>query len=95
MPRDNAYLVDILDSARIIQQHLFGLSREQFLADVRTQPRGLLETCVEAIAQGYPSGETPLADETRGPDGDCTMNPLFPRSHEPTCSRNGTISLRC
>jgi len=37
MPRDNAYLADILDSARIIQQHLVGLTREQFLADVRTQ----------------------------------------------------------
>ena len=37
MSRDNAYLGDILDSARIIQQHLSGMSREQFLADLRTQ----------------------------------------------------------
>jgi uncharacterized protein with HEPN domain len=32
MSRDNAYLADILDSARIIQQHLSGMTREQFLA---------------------------------------------------------------
>jgi uncharacterized protein with HEPN domain len=37
MLKDNAYLADILDSARIIQQHLAGVSREQFLADQRTQ----------------------------------------------------------
>ncbi len=37
MSKDNAYLADILDSARIIQQHLSGMSREQFLADLRTQ----------------------------------------------------------
>ena len=37
MSRDNAYLADILDSARIIQQHLAGMTREQFLADLRTQ----------------------------------------------------------
>jgi uncharacterized protein with HEPN domain len=37
MSRDNAYLADILDSARIIQQHLSGMTREQFLADLRTQ----------------------------------------------------------
>jgi len=37
MSRDNAYLADILDSACIILQHLAGMSREQFLADVRTQ----------------------------------------------------------
>lgn len=37
MSKDNAYLADILDSARIIQQHLAGMSREQFLADLRTQ----------------------------------------------------------
>src|ERR1039457_57148 len=37
MSKDNAYLADILDSARIIQQHLSGMTREQFLADLRTQ----------------------------------------------------------
>ncbi len=37
MSKDNAYLADILDSARIIQQHLAGISREQFFADQRTQ----------------------------------------------------------
>ena len=37
MSKDNAHLADILDSARIIQQHLFGMSREQFLSDLRTQ----------------------------------------------------------
>ena len=37
MSRDNAYLADILDSARVIQQHLSGMTREQFLADLRTQ----------------------------------------------------------
>jgi uncharacterized protein with HEPN domain len=37
MPRDNAYLSDILDSARIIEQHLKGLNRETFLEDLRTQ----------------------------------------------------------
>lgn len=37
MSKDNAYLADILDSARIIQQHLAGMNREQFLADQRTQ----------------------------------------------------------
>ena len=37
MSRDNAYLADILDSARVIQQHLTGMTREQFLADLRTQ----------------------------------------------------------
>ena len=37
MSKDNAHLADILDSARIIQEHLAGMSREQFLADVRTQ----------------------------------------------------------
>ena len=37
MSKDNAHLADILDSARIIQQHLSGMSREQFLADLRTQ----------------------------------------------------------
>ena len=37
MSKDNAYLADILDSARIIQEHLAGMSREHFLADVRTQ----------------------------------------------------------
>jgi len=37
MSKDNAYLTDILQSARIIQQHLAGMSREQFLADLRTQ----------------------------------------------------------
>jgi uncharacterized protein with HEPN domain len=37
MSKDNAYLADILDSARIIQQHLAGMSREQFLADVRAR----------------------------------------------------------
>ena len=37
MSKDNAYLADILDSARIIQHHLSGMSREQFLSDLRTQ----------------------------------------------------------
>ena len=37
MSKDNAHLADILDSARIIQQHLVGMSRDQFLADLRTQ----------------------------------------------------------
>ena len=37
MSRDKAYLADILESARVIQQHLSGMTREQFLADVRTQ----------------------------------------------------------
>jgi uncharacterized protein with HEPN domain len=37
MSKDNAYLADILDSARIIQQHLAGMNREQFLTDQRTQ----------------------------------------------------------
>ena len=37
MSRDKAYLADILDSARTIQQYLSGMNREQFLADVRTQ----------------------------------------------------------
>jgi uncharacterized protein with HEPN domain len=37
MSKDNAYLADILDSARIIRQHLAGMNREQFLADQRTQ----------------------------------------------------------
>lgn len=37
MSRDKAYLADILDAARIIQQHLSGMTREQFLADQRTQ----------------------------------------------------------
>ncbi len=37
MSKDKAYLADILDSARIIQQHLAGLTREQFLTDQRTQ----------------------------------------------------------
>jgi uncharacterized protein with HEPN domain len=37
MSRDNAYLADILESARIILQHVAGLSREQFLGDLRTQ----------------------------------------------------------
>ena len=37
MSRDNAYLADILDSARMIQQYLSGMNRDQFLADVRTQ----------------------------------------------------------
>ncbi len=30
-------MADILDSARIIQQHLSGMTREQFLSDLRTQ----------------------------------------------------------
>ena len=37
MSQDKAYLADILDAARIIQQHLAGMTREQFLADQRTQ----------------------------------------------------------
>ena len=37
MSRDKAYLADILESARVIQQHLSGMTREHFLADVRTQ----------------------------------------------------------
>ena len=37
MLKDNAYLADILDSARIVQQHISGMTREQFLADQRTQ----------------------------------------------------------
>ena|ERR1051326_462542 len=37
MLKDKAYLSDILESARIIQQHVMGLSREQFLADQRAQ----------------------------------------------------------
>ena len=37
MSRDKAHLADILDAARIIQQHLGGMTREQFLADQRTQ----------------------------------------------------------
>ena len=37
MSKDNAYLTDILNSARIIQEHLSGITREQFLADLRTQ----------------------------------------------------------
>ncbi len=37
MLRDNAYLADILQSARIIREHLAGFSPEQFMADIRTQ----------------------------------------------------------
>ena len=37
MSKDKAYIADILESARMLQQHLFGMNREQFLADVRTQ----------------------------------------------------------
>jgi uncharacterized protein with HEPN domain len=37
MLKDKAFLSDILESARIIQQHVKGLSREQFLSDQRTQ----------------------------------------------------------
>ncbi len=37
MSRDNAYLSDILDSARIVEQHLAGLTQETFLEDLRTQ----------------------------------------------------------
>lgn len=35
MSKDKAYLADILDSARIIQQHLAGMTREQFLTGPR------------------------------------------------------------
>ena len=37
MSRDKAHLADILDSARIIKQHLVGMTRETFLTDQRTQ----------------------------------------------------------
>lgn len=37
MSRDDAHLADLLDSARIIRRHLAGMTREQFLADLRTQ----------------------------------------------------------
>ncbi len=37
MSRDNAYLADILESARIILQHVAGSTRDQFLGDLRTQ----------------------------------------------------------
>jgi len=37
MLKDKAFLSDILESARIIQRHVVGFSREQFLTDQRTQ----------------------------------------------------------
>jgi uncharacterized protein with HEPN domain len=37
MSRDDTYLEDILHSARIIQDHLRGVSREEFFADVLRQ----------------------------------------------------------
>src|ERR1051325_9339078 len=37
MSRDNAYLADMLDSARIIQQHVADMTRDGFLNDLRTQ----------------------------------------------------------
>ena len=37
MLKDKAFLTDILDSAQIIQKHIAGFSRDQFLADIRTQ----------------------------------------------------------
>ncbi len=41
MSKDKAYLADILDSARIIQQHLAGImTREQFLTGPRDMSIG-------------------------------------------------------
>jgi uncharacterized protein with HEPN domain len=37
MARDNALLTDILESARIILQHIAGLKRDDFLTDLRAQ----------------------------------------------------------
>lgn len=37
MSRDKLYLRDILDSARLIQNHLAGQTMETFKADVKTQ----------------------------------------------------------
>jgi uncharacterized protein with HEPN domain len=37
MSKDNAYLSDILGSAQTIQQHISGMTSEQFMTDVRTQ----------------------------------------------------------
>lgn len=37
MDRDNATLLDILHAANLIQQFVIGLTKEEFLADAKTQ----------------------------------------------------------
>jgi uncharacterized protein with HEPN domain len=37
MPQDDAYLVDILESARLAMSYVAGKTREEFLADPRDQ----------------------------------------------------------
>ena len=64
MSKDNAYLADILASARIIQQHLSGMTRGQFLADLRTQDAVIrrLEIIGEAARHLSPEALKALPD---------------------------------
>ena len=52
MSRDNAYLRDILDSARAIRDYLAGVSREQFEANSEKQ---------DAVIRRYLAQEPPPA----------------------------------
>ena len=61
MSRDNLYLQDILDSARLIQSHLEGHTLATFKADIKTQDAVIRRFEIIGEAAGHLSPEAQKA----------------------------------